>query len=528
VRLESERARCLAWALAAALLAAAVFGPTVHFDFTNWDDVDYVVANPVLVSGKLGQLLDPSVTTADAWTPLTIASYALERPLFGEEAAGYHAVNVVLHASCTGLVVAVLLGAGVPPVGAFIGGALFGVHPLQVESVAWVSGRKNLLSTFLLLCALLAFRRRGPGGVALGTGLGALALLAKPTAVVVAPLVLLDRLRAGAGSRMKTLVELAPLFLVALAVGLLAMQHQGEARAEIAGEPALVRLWTMAEVAGVYLQRLVVPTDLAIYYPMAPVRTAELGVLALTIGMLLAVGGAAWRLRRNAPALFLLAWIPIAAFPHANVIGGPFWMADRYAYVPLVGVGGLIGLAASWLLDRTRGPARWGIALGMAVVLGGCALSAVRRAEVWRSSLTLWEDTLEKAPRFTEGYLNLGSALALEGRHEEAAEAYGRAVELRPTDARALASLGNAYDELGRRAEAFALYEAALDSDPRSFAGHYNLALIWGAWSGLSCTIGRRFGRIPEVGSRGTTSGTPTRRWAGPRPRWRATGRAWR
>jgi tetratricopeptide (TPR) repeat protein len=466
------RARRFAFGLAAALLAAVVFLPTVRFDFTNWDDIDYVRANPVLVSGKLSRLVDPTETTADAWTPLTIASHALERAVFGEEAAGYHAVNVALHAGCAGLVVAVLLGAGVPPAAAFIGGAL------QVESVAWVSGRKNLLSTFLLLCALLAFRRRGAAGPMLGTGLGALALLAKPTAVVVVPLVVLDRLRSGARSWRQNLLELAPLFLAAVVVGLLAMHQQGEARAEIAGEPAWVRLLTMTEVAAIYLRRLVAPMDLAAYYSVDPVRSGEPAVLALLVGIALLAGAAAWRLRRNRQALFLLAWIPLAAFPHANVIGGPFWMADRYVYLPMVGAAGLVGLAASWLLEKSRGPSRWGIALGIALALGAFAFSAVKRSEVWRSSLILWQDTLDKAPHFAEGYLNLGSALAFEGRHEDAARAYRRAVELRPADARALASLGNAYDELGRRREAVDLYKAALESDPKSFAGHYNLAII--------------------------------------------------
>jgi Tfp pilus assembly protein PilF len=463
--------------LGAALLAAAVFAPTVGFDFTNWDDTDYVVANPVLLSGKLLRLLNPATTTADAWTPLTIASYAIERSIGGLEPALYHATNVGLHALCTAAVAALLLGAGLSPWGAFVGAGLFAVHPLQVESVAWVAGRKSLLSTLFLLLALFEFRRDGARGVVLGTLLGGAALLAKPTAVVVVPLVLLDRLRAAPRGLGVSLVRVAPLAVLSLAIGLLAVHQQEAARADLASVPLLGRILTMGQVSLAYARHLILPIGLAAHYPIAATTGAGLGTIVVVLS---GVGGflaGGWLLRRDPAALFLLAWVPVAGFPHSNLIAGPFWMADRYAYLPLVGVCGLVGLGVSRLASR-EGVVRWATAVGVAFALVVLSAISVERSRVWRSSFALWEDTLGKAPAFAEGHLNLGTAYAQEDRHEEAAAAYRRALEIRPAYEAANTSLANELDTLGRREDAMRLYARSLELDPDSAAAHYNLGLV--------------------------------------------------
>jgi tetratricopeptide (TPR) repeat protein len=479
-----RRREGLAACVGAAVIAAVVFLPTLSFEFTNWDDVDYVMANPVLVSGKIGRLLDPDVTTADAWTPITIASYAVERALVGLDPWLYHATNVALHAACAALVAAVLLGTGLPPLGAFVGAALFAVHPLQVESVAWVSGRKNPLSTLFLLAALLAFRGAGWRAALWGTALGALALLSKPTAVVLAPLVLLDRLRARAFAgrpaiERRDLVALAPIFVFSLAIGLLAADQQGDARADIAREPFIVRALTMGKVAGQYADHLVLPTDLSAHYPVRPASPGDATAIATLFGVFALFGLGAWRLRRDPTPLFLLAWIPLSAFPHLNLIAGPFWMADRYAYVPLVGVAGLVGLGAGRLWPRLPRAGRGAAAVAAAVVVIALGLASIERSRVWRTSFSLWDDTLARVPDFFEGHLNLGTAYALDGRHEEAAAAYRRCLEIRPHHADAHVSLGNELDALGRRAEATPLYEHALRLDGKSWAANYNLAIIF-------------------------------------------------
>ena len=463
--------------VAAVALAAAVFVPTVTFEFTNWDDPDYVIANPVLVSGKLWQLLGPSTTTADAWTPVTMLSFALERAFFGLKPGAFHATNVLLHAACAGLVVVLLLGLGLSPGAAFLGAALFSIHPLQVESVAWVSGRKNLLSTLLLLTALLSFRRGDRTATVSGTLLGALAILAKPTAIVVAPLAFLDRVRAGTAWR-RAAIETIPLMLAALAAGMLVMHQQGPARAAIGAEPTSVRLLTMAGVLGDYAVRLVSPSDLSAYYPVDPIRGGDPIAWLLLGGITLGCLVLGWLVWRSPGARFLALWIPVAGFPHANVIAGPFWIADRYAYLPLIGAAGLLGFGASRLLERGRAGTRIAVAVAATLAVAALATRTVERSAVWRSSHSLWEDTLRKAPRFTDGYINLGAALALEGDHAGAAVAYSRALELRPGEAKVLASLANAYSELGRSDEANELYAQALLSDPGSFAAHYNRGLL--------------------------------------------------
>jgi tetratricopeptide (TPR) repeat protein len=347
-----------------------------------------------------------------------------------------------------------------------------------------VSGRKNPLSTLFLLAALLAFRRAGWRAAILGTALGALALLSKPTAVVLAPLVLLDRLRAHAFAgrpalERRDLVALVPIFVLSVAIGLLAADQQRDARADIAREPLAVRALTMGTVSVRYAQHLVVPTDLSAHYPVRPASPRNAKAIAALLGVLALFGAGAWRLRRDPAALYLLAWIPLAAFPHLNLVAGPFWMADRYAYVPLVGVAGLVGLGAARLWSRLGSAARGGAAVAAAAVVIALSVVSVERSGVWRTSFTLWDDTLARVPDFFEGHLNLGTAYALEGRHEEAAAAYRRSLEIRPEHADARVSLGNELDALGRRAEATALYEQALRLDGESWAANYNLAIIF-------------------------------------------------
>jgi tetratricopeptide (TPR) repeat protein len=428
--------------LGATLVAAAVFAHTLEFKLTNWDDPEYVVANPVLVSGKLLRILDPDTTVADAWTPLTTASYAIERSIAGLEPAIYHATNVLLHALCSGAVAWLLLGTGLSPVGAFLGAALFAVHPLQVESVAWVSSRKNLLSTLLLLLALGAFRRGDLRGAGVGTVWGTLSLLAKPTAVVAAPLALLDRLRISPRGLVPALRHTAPLALVALALGLLAVHHQEAVRAELAAVPLVGRIVTMGSVVLAYARLGVLPTELSAHYPIVPSPASDPAALVITVVLGALFVGAAWLLRRDRTALFFLCWIPVAAFPHSNLIAGRIFAA--------AGATALVALASV----------------------------SIDRARTWRTSSTLWEDTLQKAPLFAEGYLNLGYAYVQEKRHAEAAEQYRRALELRPGYEDALTSLANELDLLGRREEAMRLYRRALELDPESGVAHYNLALV--------------------------------------------------
>jgi tetratricopeptide (TPR) repeat protein len=463
--------------LGATLVAAAVFAHTLEFKLTNWDDPEYVVANPVLVSGKLLRILDPDTTVADAWTPLTTASYAIERSIAGLEPAIYHATNVLLHALCSGAVAWLLLGTGLSPVGAFLGAALFAVHPLQVESVAWVSSRKNLLSTLLLLLALGAFRRGDLRGAGVGTVWGTLSLLAKPTAVVAAPLALLDRLRISPRGLVPALRHTAPLALVALALGLLAVHHQEAVRAELAAVPLVGRIVTMGSVVLASARLGVLPTELSAHYPIVPSPASDPAALVITVVLGALFVGAAWLLRRDRTALFFLCWIPVAAFPHSNLIAGPFWMADRYAYLPLVGVAGLTGVAWDRLISGHPLRRRIFAAAG-ATALVALASVSIDRARTWRTSSTLWEDTLQKAPLFAEGYLNLGYAYVQEKRHAEAAEQYRRALELRPGYEDALTSLANELDLLGRREEAMRLYRRALELDPESGVAHYNLALV--------------------------------------------------
>lgn len=485
------------------ILCVAVFGQTLGHDFLRYDDAIYVTENP-----NLRQPLDlEAVWQAFRepyeanWIPFTWLSLHLDRVLFGFDPKGYHADNLLQHALAALLLfLALQRMTGATGKAAFVA-AVFAIHPLHVESVAWIAERKDTLSGLLFAATLLAYaryaERPGPGSYALvlcGTAAG---LLAKPMLVTLpAVLLLLDawplhRLGSGAAIR-RAVVEKLPLAALcglASAATLYAqarygtMDHGDALPASLRVENALVQLV-------VYLRDVVWPAGLAVFYPHPRDSIAPSAVLFAALA-LLAISGAAWRLRRRRPWL-LVGWlwylgmlVPVLGLVQVGMQA----RADRYTYLPLVGV----AIAVAWQVDAFFHGAR---ARRIAAVAGGVAVAALAgvahaQTSYWRNTETLFRHAIAVTTDNAVAYQWLGSELLRRGALDEAERAFREASRIEPKWATPLRGLADVAADRGQWREAILGYERALRLRPRDARGHMRLARALIATGETSEALGR-------------------------------------
>ena len=464
------------------LLGAAVlalFWPALGNDFVNYDDDLYVTRNPRVQQGLSWASVEWAVTTdaAGNWHPVTWLSHQLDWELWGPAPRGHHATSVVLHAANTVLLYALLEAMTAAPWRSALVAALFAVHPLRVESVAWVAERKDVLSTCLWLLTTLAYvawtRRAGWARyLAVVAGL-ALGLMAKPMLVTLPfTLLLLDywplgRLR-DARDVWPRVREKAPLFLLSVASSVITwnVQHAAGAMTPL----SLVTRLGHAAVSYVgYLGKTIWPLHLSPIYPH-PGRVAVEAVVPCLLVLALVTAAVVWQ-RRERPFL-LVGWLWYLG-TLVPVIGlvqvGAAAMADRFTYIPLVGV----FVAVAWLLPA--GPAARPVAVAAGVVLALLAAQTRAQIGVWRDSTTLFAHALAVDERNAIAHVNLGVELGVRGDVEASTMHLERALELRPDLVTARIALGTTLMRRGRVDEAVVQYRAAVAADPTSARAFNNL-----------------------------------------------------
>jgi tetratricopeptide (TPR) repeat protein len=503
----SSRSRAALLLPALLILAAGlwVYWPALHGGWV-WDDVEEVTQNAVL--------RDPAglarIWTAPAgadYFPLKTTVQWVEWRCWGDAPLGYHAVSIALHLLSALLFWRVLrqldLRLG------WVGGLLFAVHPVAVESVAWAAELKNTLSLALLLPAMilyLDFDQKGSGRECLNPAAGTqhsrpdpfywtsllffvLALLSKTSVVMFPAVILLHAWWKRDRVDRRDLRASAPFFAASLGLGLVTLWFQHHraiiAGHEFAGSPA-TRLLAAGRALAFYLEKSLVPVGLLPIYPRweidpgAPLQYAP-WLAGAALFWLLWRRRAAW----GRAALFGLGFFVLNLLPVLGLVGMAYLrisrVADHFAYLPLLGLIGL-GVAA---LDRLPGAARWS-----AVAVAGLLLAWQGRAyaENFRDETTLWTYTLERNPRAWAAHNNLGFALFQAGRIPEAIAHYREALRLQPDFAEARYNLGTALLRTNQVAPAIAEYEAALRLQPASAAMHNNLA-----------TALAESGRMPEA-----------------------------
>ena len=486
-RAESSAFSHLMIGLVLAFSVLAVFGQTLRHDFVGYDDPVYILENPYIAEGLTPDAIRWSLTgTLGAnWFPLTFMSHALDLSLFGRAAWGHHVTNLLLHLANTLLLYAALFRlTGVIGRSALVA-ALFAVHPLHVESVAWVTERKGLLAGLFFMLALLAYERyvRRPNTwryalVALAFGLG---LMSKATAITLPFLLLLLDVwplgRLSQTSLYRLALEKAPLLLIAIAGAAVTVwaQAAGGAVRTLDTVPLTYRLGNAIAAYGAYLRMTVWPSGLAPLYPHPGVEL-NWGVVALAAAMLVAISVIAVTLVRKRPYL-LVGWcwflgmlVPVIGFVQ---VGGQAY-ADRYTYLPLIG----LFIAAVWFVAdhlQTRRPVVQ-LSAAVAVVLLFAGLAWVQ-TRYWRDSYTLYSRALAVTEDNAVMHNNMGNLLLRDGYVEQALPHLQAAVEIQPEYALALVNLGDATRMAGDLETALGYYARALEKAPASAVIRNNYAL---------------------------------------------------
>jgi len=492
-------------AFALALITFAVYAPVRHFGFLTFDDPDYITSNAQVSAGLTGAGLVWASTAfhAGTWMPVTWLSYMTDVALHGVDAGWLHITNVALHVVSTLALFGVLVRlTGAMGRSAFVA-ALFAVHPLHVESVAWIAERKDVLSTLFWWLAIGAYaacvRRPSRSRYALVAACFAAGLMAKPMLVTlpltlllldVWPLGRLDAAR-GWGALIREKLPLVALSVLSTAITFAAQQQVG-AVAQLDALPLGSRIANgLISYVG-YLANMIWPARLAILYPF-PAEVSTLAALA-SLGLLGGITYLALQARRRYPYVtvgwfwYLLTLVPVIGLAQV----GSHAMADRFTYVPLVGIFIIIAWGVPDLLSRRRPQSaamgltsRWALASGaVAIVLTLAAVARVQTA-YWQDSLTSWQHALDVTADNFIAEDALGGVLTDEGRMAEAMPHFRRALELhsdfpgaRHNLTVALTKQGEAFAGVGRLDDATAAFQEALRHSPASADVHEDLGLV--------------------------------------------------
>jgi tetratricopeptide (TPR) repeat protein len=482
-------------ALLAALLVGmvlAAYGPALSAGFI-WDDDDYVTENPLLHTPDGFERIWLSMDAPSQYFPLVYSAFRIEYGLWGLDPFGFHLINVLFHAANALLLWLLLRRLDIS--GAWFAAAVFALHPVQVESVAWITERKNVMSLFFSLASLLAWLRfiepRGGSGrrfYAVSLIFYALALSSKVTACTLPAAQLLLLWLRGYPIDRRRIAHVMPFFALGVALGVIITfweRHHIGTVGDRFSTSFIESFLIATRATWFYLGKLLWPTQLTFSYPKFEIDPSN------PLQYSWAIAGAAllwilWRWRSAvgraplAAAIFFVAslspvlgFIPLFTFWYTYV-------ADHYQYMASIGPIVLLSAGATQLLrDRTALGTR-SLACAAALVLVLLAILTWEQSRIYESEETLWRDTIAKNPTSWMAQTNLGRYLLREERFEEAADAYGRVFAIRPNAHRAHIGRAGALLKLGREREAEEHFEAALQLRPSLYGAHQALArLSW-------------------------------------------------
>jgi tetratricopeptide (TPR) repeat protein len=507
-RSSSSRGITIGICLFLATISLVVFGQAIRYDFVNFDDDLYVYNTPAIQSGLTTKAIASAFISPHAgnWHPLTTISHMLDCQLYGLNAGGHHATNIILHTIAVLLLFRVLRQMTGAVWKSAIVAALFAIHPLHVESVAWVSERKDVLSAvffMLTLCAYVGYvRAPSIGRYLIVAVMFAFGLMSK-SMLVTTPVILLlldywplERFRGPAFANQPSpkapvrqavvgnlLIEKIPLLVLSAGACVITFILQKRATGAI---PPLPLLWRMENAVASYLSyiwKTLWPTGLAVFYPH-PNSTLPIWEVILAIGLLLAITVAAIIFRSKRPYLvtgwfwYLGMLVPVIGLVQVGEQGH----ADRYTYLPHIG----LFLFAVWLgADVTAGrQSRSRLAVATAIVIiVALAWTAVIQASYWRNSETLWTHAIAVTSDNDVAHNNLGYLCADRGELDKAILHFATASRSRSRKLDTHYNAGSAFvqmnlaDALARKGqsdEAMVHYEEAIKLQPNYADAYYN------------------------------------------------------
>ncbi|MEY2481408.1 MAG: protein O-mannosyl-transferase [Verrucomicrobiota bacterium] len=487
---EATNPRLLFLAVCFGLIAITwfVFGQTRTFPFINYDDPEYIFEVPEINHGLTSHGLAWAFTNLPSpnWYPLTNISHMVEARFYGMNAGGYHLTNVILH-TMAAILLALFLwqSTGALWRSAFVA-ALFAIHPLRVESVAWVVERKDVLSGVFFMLTLIAYvayaRRPGLVRYALVVVSLACGLMSKPM-LVTTPIVLLllDHwpLRRDVDLRVwpRLVLEKLPLLVLSAASCATTIFAQTVARSSAAQVVLIPRLKNAVVSTVEYLKEMIWPIDLAVFYPL-PRVPPNVWLVMMCAVILIALSAAAFFLHRKHPYI-LIGWLWFLGMlaPVMGIVqAGMQSHADRFTYLPQIGLYVVIAWSATHFTKRFA-KQREILALAGIVVLTALALTARAQTTYWRDSETLWEHTIVVTKDNSFAHASLADLLLRRGRWDEAISHSKEALKVQPRDADAHNNLGLTLLQKGDETGAAAEFKESLAIDP----GHMNAApnLAW-------------------------------------------------
>jgi tetratricopeptide (TPR) repeat protein len=483
------------WVAPVTLFVAAflVYVPTLGHELLNWDDIQYVTENPFLGSFSGENLRAIWFTTEmPQYYPMVFTSYLLEGKIHGGNAWGYHLTNNLLHALNSGLVfwwVGLLFGRRSL---AWIAGIVFALHPIHVESVAWVTERKDVLSGFFFLASLISYEYWRDGGkrrwyaAALILYVGA---LFSKTVVCTAALVLVAREVFVGGERSgRRLLLVLPFLLLGGVMAWVTAWVERSMGPLIVAEQLTVGKQILVALSApfFYVEKLVLPFGLEPVYPFEeawawwrPARWVALLIMGVLVFLLFR-----WADRRRRGSLlfvgvlFLAGILPVLGLVRFHYQRVSF-VANHFAYLPSVAFCILVGwlVVEAWECFSVR-MERGIIGAGAGAYLVLYAILTWTGCAVWKDSGTLWTRVVDAHPNLAEGHNNLGLWLHRQGRIVEAMREYERAVDLRPAYAEAHNGLALGYLQLGEYLPANEEFRLAVEADPV-------IAEVYTNWAGL-------------------------------------------
>lgn len=556
--MQDIRKALFAASLLSAIITFIIYLPSIGNGFVSWDDPKYVYENPGIWTLDLAFLKRAFTEVYFAnWHPLTMISYAVDYALWGLNPLGYHLENNILHAVNTALVavLSVRLITIVRPLSApavfaagFVPALLFGIHPLHVESVAWVSERKDMLCALFFLASILFYlrytqKRKGLCYI-LSLVSFALAIMSKSMAVTLpAVLLLLDfyplRRLSDAKGILKAVAEKIPFFAICAFAAVGAIYSQTSAMASLESIPVDIRFISALRSYAFYLEKFFVPIGLAPFYPFPavfdPFGVDYLVTYAVLAGIsVICLAAIRYRMFIVAWLFFLGTLVPVIGLVQVGMQAA----ADRYMYLPSLSLLVLLGAGAALVIEKNSKPLLAFFLGFISVATVGLSYATVTQTAIWKDSLTLWDYELEIYPDAYIPLMNRGAALvkmgehergmkdldkavslapgsrnalynralALKtlGRHREALDDLNAAIKIRP-DADTYNNKGNVLKRLGDHAGAVENYRKSLELDPGSGATYFNLALaleatgdLDGAMENASRAAGLGMGQASE------------------------------
>jgi protein O-mannosyl-transferase len=471
-------------ALVTGLVALFCFSPAVHYEFTNWDDNVLVTQNTQIRDLSLsGVARIFSSFSLNHYHPLVTFSYAVEFYLFGLNPFSFHLTNIILHALNSILVLILIRSVTKGTWVMLVTGILFAIHPLRVESVVWIAERKDVLSAFFTLLALIFYIRYRKTNIRKYFFLMMIfflgALLSKAMAVTLPVLFLAYDYSTDGHFKKKLLQEKIPLFFLSFVFGIVAIVAQ-YASGVTAKDPSfnIVKALFLVPYGLVfYIVKFLFPFHLSPAYPYPDTVGLSYPILfwlSPLIVIILVYG--LYRFSRPSPLfLFAVFFYGISILPVLQIIPvGRMIAADRFSYVPLLGVMFAAGLGSQYLwkiMENTRWMQAFLIIISMITAYGLFGLTR-QQISFWQSDKTLWKRVVQDNPSYAEGYNNLGITLASEGLQAEALKNLNYAIALDSTDAEYFYNRGLVFLRMKQWKSAILDYSRLIVLNPKDISAY--------------------------------------------------------